>query len=117
MHIQDVSAAVGLQERDEHAGDPEAPEFHGCPFVNTAIEMRDPTHPASIVARAFKQRLTTYFKKQAKLAGARDPETIAAQLTVIFDGCAVRAVTRGRGLGGLAVRTAAALLDSAGIDA
>jgi AcrR family transcriptional regulator len=95
----------------------ESPDFHGCPFVNTAVEMRDAEHPASAVARHFKERLTAYFEEQARLGGARDPQTVAAQLTVVFDGSAVRAVMRAAGLDGLAARTAAALLDAAGVEA
>jgi AcrR family transcriptional regulator len=86
--------------------------FAGCPFVNTAVELKDPSHPASIVARGYKQRLTDYFAEQAALGGAADPETLAKQLTVVFDGSAARAVVHATGLDGLSVLTATALLDS-----
>jgi AcrR family transcriptional regulator len=86
--------------------------FAGCPFVNTAVELKDPTHPASVVARGFKQRLTDYFAEQAALGGAADPEMLAKQLTVVFDGSAARAVVYATGLDGLSVLTASALLDS-----
>lgn len=89
------------------------PGFCGCPFVNTAIEMRDPNHPASAIARDFKQHLTEHFARQAELGGATDPHALAVQLTVVFDGSAVRAVMRGEGLGGISVRAANALLDAA----
>ena len=101
-----------FERLEERAG---GPGFLGCPFVNTAIEMRDPAHPGSVVAREFKQRLTTFFEEQAHLGGATDPATLAAQLTVVFDGSAVRAVMQARGLDGIALRTATALLDAAGI--
>jgi AcrR family transcriptional regulator len=87
--------------------------FAGCPFVNTALELKDPAHPASIVARRFKQRLTDYFAEQAALGGATDPETLAKQLTVVFDGSTARAVVHATGLDGLSLLTAAALLDAA----
>jgi hypothetical protein len=77
--------------------------------------MKDPRHPASLVARDFKQQLTAYFERQAALGGARDPQTLAAQLTVIFDGLAVRSVMLAAGLEGLSVRTASTLLDAAGV--
>ncbi|WP_192769269.1 TetR/AcrR family transcriptional regulator [Plantactinospora soyae] len=88
------------------------PEFHGCPFVNTATELRDPSHPASVVARDHKQQLTDYFARQAALAGARDPETLANQLTIVFDGSAARSVMLHTGLDGLSLLTATALLDA-----
>jgi AcrR family transcriptional regulator len=91
------------------------PGFAGCPFVNTAVELKDPAHPASIVARGFKQRLTDYFAEQATLGGAADPETLAKQLTVVFDGSAARAVVQATGLDGLGVLTATALLDAASV--
>lgn len=95
---------------DEQSG---TPGFHGCPFVNTAVETRDPDHPATVVAREFKERLTAYFADQARDAGFADPEGLAIQLTIVFDGAAVRAVMRGTSLDGAATRTAEALLSVA----
>jgi AcrR family transcriptional regulator len=92
-----------------------SPGFHGCPFVNTAVELHDAEHPASAVARRFKRQLTVYFEQQARLGGARDPQTLAAQLTIVFDGCAVRAVMLAAGLDGVAIQTATTLLDAAGV--
>ncbi|MEU7860838.1 hypothetical protein [Nonomuraea sp. NPDC049141] len=40
---------------------------------------------------------------------------LARQLTVVFDGSSARAVVQAQGLDGLAVATAGALLDGAGI--
>ncbi|MEU8383769.1 TetR/AcrR family transcriptional regulator [Streptosporangium sp. NPDC048865] len=93
------------------------PGFHGCPFVGTATELKDPSHPAVLVARAYKQELTDFFARQAALGGADDPETLASRLTVVFDGLAARAVMRGAGLEGLAVTTASVLLDAGGLRA
>ncbi|MFG2039740.1 TetR/AcrR family transcriptional regulator [Dactylosporangium sp. NPDC048998] len=90
------------------------PSFHGCPFVNTAIELRDPGHPASAVALGFKQRLESYFQEHAERLGAPDPGFLAAQLTMLFDGAAVRAVMHAEPLGGVALRAATRLLDTAG---
>jgi AcrR family transcriptional regulator len=90
-----------------------AAAFAGCPFVNAATELKDPGHPGSIVARHFKQRLTDFFAQQAAVAGVADPELLAQQLTVVFDGCGSRVVVAGRTLDGLAVTTAATLLDAA----
>jgi AcrR family transcriptional regulator len=87
--------------------------FAGCPFVNTTIELKDATRPGSVVARHFKQQLTDFFAREAAAAGVADPELLAQQLTVVFDGCGARVVVTGRNLDGLAVVTAAALLDGA----
>jgi AcrR family transcriptional regulator len=87
--------------------------FVGCPFVNAATELKDPEHPGSIVARHFKQRLTDFFTQEAAAAGVADPELLGQQLTIVFDGCGARVVVAGRALDGLAVTTAATLLDGA----
>ena len=92
-----------------------SPAYQGCPFVATAVELKDPEHPASVVARRFKDALTHFFRAEARRAGARDPELLARQLTVVFDGSSARAVLQAEPLDGLAVATATALLDSADV--
>ena len=73
----------------------EAGDFFGCPFVNVATELRDRDHPAAVVARGFKDELTTYFERQATAAGARHPNLLAQQLTLLFDGASASAAVRG----------------------
>lgn len=94
----------------------QAPEYLGCPFVSTAVELKDARHPASVVARRAKLDLTEFFRSQAQRGGAADPETLAAQLTIVFDGVSARIVVVGGALGGLAVTTAAALMAAGGMD-
>jgi AcrR family transcriptional regulator len=92
-------------------------EFYGCPFVSTAVELKNPEHPGSVVARHFKQRLTDYFLGELVAAGADDPEMLAVQLTMTFDGASARAVVRAQALGGLGIKMAEAILDAAGVRA
>jgi AcrR family transcriptional regulator len=92
------------------------PDFHGCPFVAAATELKEPDHPASRVARRCKDALTAFFREEAERGGVADPELLARQLTVAFDGSGIRAVMQGEGLDGLAVATAATLLDGAGLN-
>ena len=61
--------------------------FRGCPFINTAAELADPRHPARQVARDHKHQLRGYFARQAK-----DPQRLADELIVVFDGAIVQAV-------------------------
>ena len=91
--------------------------FLGCPYVGTAIELKNPEHPGSVVARHFKQQLTDFFHRELVKAGAEDPGTLAIQLTIVFDGASVRSVIRAQSLGGIGVQTAGALLDAAGVRA
>ncbi|MFB4302427.1 TetR/AcrR family transcriptional regulator [Actinomadura sp. NTSP31] len=94
-----------------------APDFRGCPFLAAAVEVKSPEHPASQVARRCKDELTAFFQREAEHAGAEDPGLLARQLTVVFDGSSARAVVQGQGLDGLAIGTARALLDAAGVKA
>ncbi|MEV4624108.1 TetR/AcrR family transcriptional regulator [Asanoa sp. NPDC049573] len=93
----------------------ERTEFAGCQFINIASDLRDRTHPAAVVAREFKQQLVDWFAAEARAGGAADPDLLARQLTVVFDGSASRVVVYGSDLDGLSVTTAAALLDAAGV--
>ncbi|MDR8412826.1 TetR/AcrR family transcriptional regulator [Nonomuraea sp. 3-1Str] len=94
-----------------------APDFRGCPLVSAAVEVKSPEHPASVVARRRKDALTAFFQQEAERGGAEDPALLARQLTVVFDGSSARAVVQACGLDGLAVATASALLDGAGLPA
>ena len=91
------------------------PDYLGCPCVATAVELKDPGHPAAVVARHFKDALTGFFQEEARRAGARDPELLARQLTVVFDGSSARSVVQAQPLDGLAIATATVLLDAAGV--
>lgn len=90
-------------------------DFLGCPFVATAVQAKSPEHPASVIARRQKDGLTSFFRREAQRGGARDPELLARQLTIVFDGASARSVVQARELEGLAVTTAGALMDVAGV--
>lgn len=90
-------------------------DYRGCPFVAAAVEVKTPEHPASIAARRHKGALTAFFQREAELGGAPAPAVLAQQLTIVFDGASARAVMQADALHGLAVATASALLDHAGM--
>ena len=73
----------------------QTPEFHGCPFVNVATELKDHQHPASVAALGYKLELNAFFEEQARLAGAEDPQALGVQLTMMFDGASAYSVVRG----------------------
>ncbi|MBL1084487.1 TetR/AcrR family transcriptional regulator [Streptomyces actinomycinicus] len=91
-------------------------DYHGCPYLAVLVELKDPEHPASRVARGVKESLGARFRRDAEQGGARDPELLARQLLLVFDGASARA---GAGVerldDGLAALTATALLDAAGM--
>ncbi|MEV4558420.1 TetR/AcrR family transcriptional regulator [Kitasatospora sp. NPDC049285] len=91
------------------------PQFRGCPYVAAAVELKAPDHPAHLVARHHKDALTSFFRREATRGGAADPALLARQLTVAFDGSSAWGVVQAHPLDGLAVSTAATLLDAAGV--
>ncbi|MGW4729404.1 TetR/AcrR family transcriptional regulator [Streptomyces shenzhenensis] len=92
------------------------PGYHGCPYLAVLVELKDPEHPASAVARGVKERLAADFRALAEQGGARDPDLLARQLMLVFDGASARAGARVERLDdGLATATVTALLDAAGM--
>jgi AcrR family transcriptional regulator len=61
--------------------------FRGSFVTNAAIELRSkPDHPAHKVILAHRMAMHHLLEDLAKLAGAADPEHLAAQLQVLVDG-------------------------------
>jgi AcrR family transcriptional regulator len=61
--------------------------FRGSFITNAAIELRSkPDHPAHKVVLAHRMAVHHLLEDLAKLAGASDPENLAAQLQVLVDG-------------------------------
>ncbi|MFJ2884528.1 TetR/AcrR family transcriptional regulator [Streptomyces sp. NPDC087305] len=92
-----------------------SPDFMGCPYLAALVELKDPAHPASVVARAAKERMKDAFRGQAELGGAREPELLARQLMLVFDGASARAGAGLETLDGVTVETVRVLLDAAGV--
>ncbi|MFI5972215.1 TetR/AcrR family transcriptional regulator [Streptomyces sp. NPDC051452] len=91
--------------------------FRGCPYLAALVELKDPGHPANAVARRVKDGLRSSFRAEAERGGARDPELLARQLVLVFDGASARAGAGVEHLAdGLATATATVLLDAAGVD-
>ena len=64
----------------------EKPDFYGCVFMNTSVELRGTKAPASLVAKEFKTKLYIYFKQQAQAMNHERPEELAQQLILLYDG-------------------------------
>ncbi|MEV0227622.1 TetR/AcrR family transcriptional regulator [Streptomyces sp. NPDC050704] len=91
------------------------PEFQGCRYLAVQIELKDQGHPASQVAHRIKGGLTAFFRAEAERGGASDPDLLARQLILVFDGAGARAGIGADSLTGLIAPTVAALLDAAGM--
>lgn len=92
-----------------------APEPRGCRYLNAQIELKDQEHPASRVARQVKEDLTEFFRTEARQGGANDPDLLARQLMLVFDGASARAGIGADDLAGLITPTLDALLDAAAV--
>lgn len=90
-------------------------DFQGCRYLVVQIELKDPSHPASLVARRVKEDLTSFFRVEAEKGGAREPDLLARQLILVFDGASARAGIKAETRGGLVAPTVGALLDAADV--
>ena len=86
----------------------------GCPFVNAAVELADPAHPAHRFAAEHKLRFTERLTDIARDAGARPAEQVSRRLALLYDGAAAQlAVTSSAEPAAEAYAMAAALLREA----
>ena len=76
------------------------PGYRGSPFVNARVELGG-DHPAAAVARGHRQWLLDTFTGLAAEAATADPEALAAQLLLLYEGVATQV-----GGGGEPARTA-----------
>ena len=90
-----------------------APDFQGCQYLVAQIELKDQSHPASRAARQVKGILTAFFRAEAEQGGASDPDLLARQLILVFDGASARAGIKADTPTGLLAPTVAVLLDAA----
>jgi AcrR family transcriptional regulator len=75
----------GTLANDEHP-------MRGCPFLNAAVELPDPRHPAHRSAAEHKRRFVERLADLAREAGARDAERVGRKLALLYDGAAAQAV-------------------------
>jgi hypothetical protein len=63
-----------------------APDFHGCIFINAAAEFPDPRDSVHQVAAAHKRKTRDIFRDLARAAGLRDHESFADLYTTLIEG-------------------------------
>jgi len=67
--------------------------FRGCPFANAAAELFDPAHPGHEPIMRYRRFVREeLFGEIARDAGMVDPDRVAAQLQVLYDGALVGAM-------------------------
>jgi AcrR family transcriptional regulator len=66
-----------------------APEYHGCIFINAAVEFPQPHHPAHQSARKAKADGLELLVDLAERAGASDPMALAQEVDMIIEGALI----------------------------
>jgi AcrR family transcriptional regulator len=61
-------------------------EYRGCPYVIFTAELTQPDHPARRLIEKLLVKRRKWFRDRATEAGLTNPDEIAEQLDVIFDG-------------------------------
>lgn len=91
------------------------PGFRGCPFINATAE-DPPSGAAQESSDAFRSSLRALFVELAEAAKADDPERLAGQLALLYDGAIVGARMDRDPEAGAVARAIAAILIDAAID-
>jgi AcrR family transcriptional regulator len=65
------------------------PNYRGCPQLNVAAEFPEADHPARRVAADHKRELRRRLHGIAARAGAREPDVLAGQLSLLVNGAFV----------------------------
>ncbi|HZW08660.1 MAG TPA: TetR/AcrR family transcriptional regulator [Phycisphaerales bacterium] len=83
-------------------------EFHGCLFVNVAVEYRRAGDPANRAAVAHKKAMEDVVRQIAAYAGAADPAGLAQEYTMVLEGAYITRFVSGNpeaaGIAGRLVR-------------
>jgi len=87
----DLAPRARLLELFSALGEQARP-LRGCPFVNAAVELADPRHPAHRLAAEHKRRFAEQLIDIARDAGARPAEQTGRRLALLYDGAAARMV-------------------------
>lgn len=88
--------------------------FYGCMFINAAGEYSDEDTPIRQVCREFKTLVKEYIQELCRKAGAKDPERLAEEMAMLFEGAIVTAqVSQNPNAAQIAKRATKALIEKA----
>jgi len=62
------------------------PAYRGCPFLNLATELPDPSHPGRVVAAGNKEEMRKRLAAIVARLGVSDPGRVASQLALLING-------------------------------
>jgi AcrR family transcriptional regulator len=88
-------------------------DLRGCPMANAAVEFPEKDHPARIVIEESKKQQGERLAKLCREAGFVEPERLAEELFLLFEGACVNVQSLGRcGPGSRFTEMACALMKS-----
>ena len=61
----------------------------GCAIANAAVELREMNHPARRIIEGYKQRKRTRLLEMLRAAGYGDPELLADEVFLLFEGARI----------------------------
>jgi AcrR family transcriptional regulator len=64
----------------------ETEDFVGCPYLNTAVEISDPAHPATIAIRDYLAEIGDYLEERVATAGHADAARLGRELHALLAG-------------------------------
>ncbi|MGJ3250781.1 MAG: TetR/AcrR family transcriptional regulator [Elainellaceae cyanobacterium] len=70
------------------------PDFRGCAFINSSVELVDPEHPGYQVAIEHQQAIYDYILQLVNEAEIANPEVVAERLLLLVEGAIVVAMMR-----------------------
>jgi AcrR family transcriptional regulator len=88
-------------------------DLRGCPMANAAVEFPEKNHPARVVIEESKKEQCNRLVKLCSDAGFLEPDRLAEELFLLFEGACVNVQSLGRtGPGSRFTERAFALMDS-----
>ncbi|MGG6239987.1 TetR/AcrR family transcriptional regulator [Nodosilinea sp. AN01ver1] len=73
----------------------EQPNFRGCAFINSAVELVDAEHPGYQLTLAHQQAIADYILTLVQEANLPNPQDLAHQLLILMQGATVVAMMHG----------------------
>jgi hypothetical protein len=70
-------------------------QYRGCPYIIFTAELTAPDHPARRLIEKLLSKRRAWFRDRAAEAGLLNPEEVAEELDVLFDGALASGAKRG----------------------
>jgi len=85
-------------------------DYRGCAFINSMVELADPTHTAHRTAQEHKREVIRYLNGLLAEAGISKPDDLSYQFMMLIDGAVVTRLREGTPAAALSAKRVAATL-------